>query len=44
VEAFVNPATRVGRYLLFQGGNVRRLSLLAWALFALGLKRMVKTP
>lgn len=40
----MNPATRVGRTVIFQGGRSYRLSLRVWALCALGLKRTVKTP
>ena len=38
-----HPATRVGRYVMFEGGRTLRLSLVAWALFALGLKRTVRS-
>lgn len=40
----MNPTTRVGRYLLFPGGRVVRLSRWQQALYAFGVKRTVKTP
>lgn len=39
-----NPATRIGRYLLFPGGFVVKLSRRQQLLHALGLKRTAKTP
>ena len=38
----MRPATRIGRYVIFEGGRTIRLSLLAWALFALGLRKTVR--
>jgi hypothetical protein len=35
----MNPATRIGRIVLFEGGDILRLSRWEWALFALGLKK-----
>lgn len=37
-----NPATRIGRYLLFPGGHVVRLSRWQQALYAFGGKRTVE--
>jgi len=39
----MRPATRVGRYLLFPGGRVTRLSRREQLLFALGLKTSMST-
>ena len=36
------PATRVGRYLLFEGGRTVRLSRVEQFLFAIGLKTSIK--
>lgn len=38
------PATRIGRYLLFEGGHVVRLSRLEQLLFAIGLKTTTNNP
>ncbi len=43
-ECLQRPATRVGRTVIHQGGAITRLSLLGWALCALGWKKTVKTP
>lgn len=37
----VRPATRVGRELIFEGGECRRMGLLEYALIKVGIKRTV---
>lgn len=39
----MRPATRVGRYVMFEGGRTVRLSLVAWALHALGVRTHLST-
>jgi hypothetical protein len=40
----MRPATRVGRYLLFQGGLIVKLSRLEQFLYAIGWLTTVRTP
>ena len=40
----MRPATRVGRWLLFEGGHCVRVSLRHYLLFVFGLKTTYPTP